>query len=848
MNKKRLCLFCISAMLFALLIYLSFAVTPADIIVRRSDAAVVQLAVINGTSPGYFGWPLLAEDINNDGRVDLITGASYKNLSGGAADYTGQVLVFYGGIAGFQSMTADNANVVFNGTYKSLFGSTILAEDMNNDSYKDLIISSYYKNLSGGNWDFTGQAYVFYGNANGLVGASSDNANVTFNGSGPGYFSVKMLADDLNNDSIKDLVIAAQSKNLSGGKINGYGQVHIFYGSTGGLHSYSADLANVTFNATTPADFGSSLYAADMNNDSLKDLIIGARGKNMSGGARDYTGQVHIYYASTDGFHSYTSEQANLTLNGTDKEDYFGENVCVGDINSDGLSDLVVNSRSARKDPWADNINMGQILVYYGSPAGFQNYNRRQANITINGTSTDGNHFGEFFTLADFNNDGYDDLLSTANQMNLSYGQHNQMGQAYIIYGNAGGFASTKAEDANISINGTGVKNYLYGYSTAAVNFNNYSHNGFAIAEIGASLSGGTADNTGRVYVYSLNFPPILSSVPNQSWNEDTFITINLSQYISDVNNDNPNITWTTPADVSVSVDEATNVVTLTANADWYGTEYITFYANDTFNGLVASNNITLSVSNTADCGDGTCDASETCTSCSADCGACATTPLGSSGTGIVQSGHTFSLIAADSPETAKFTGIAVNEIEFTTTEEISSAKIAVKEAELLSFVSAPLGEVNEYIEINAPKLEGKLKEAKIKFSVEKKWLEEKGFKADEVVLQRLNGNFWRKLTTNKVKEDASNAYYEAITPGFSLFAITAGKELKEVEEEIVEDQVEGKPVEEPEEALPETPESDEKQNHTWLYIALIAVLAVIAVVVLFKAKWHKRRHKFHKH
>ena len=191
-----------------------------------------------------------------------------------------------------------------------------------------------------------------------------------------------------------------------------------------------------------------------------------------------------------------------------------------------------------------------------------------------------------------------------------------------------------------------------FGNTIISANIFNYGINDIIVGSIGGAL--GTY--TGRVHILSLNLAPVLSSVPNQSWIEDTSITINLSQYISDVNSDNPNITWTSSADISVSVDESTNVMTLTPNTNWYGTEYIVFYANDTFNGLVASNNITLTVSNTADCGDATCDASETCTSCSADCGACAATPGPSSET-IAQSGYTFAEIAADTSETAVFTG-----------------------------------------------------------------------------------------------------------------------------------------------------------------------------------------------
>ena len=181
-----------------------------------------------------------------------------------------------------------------------------------------------------------------------------------------------------------------------------------------------------------------------------------------------------------------------------------------------------------------------------------------------------------------------------------------------------------------------------------------------------------------------------------------------------------------------------------------------------------------------------------------------------------------------------------MNEIEFTTFEEISNAKISIKEAELPSSTTAPLGEVNRYIEIDAPKLEGKLKEARIKFIVEKKWLDEKGFAASDIVLQRLANNVWRELTTTKLREDASKGYYEAVTPGFSLFAITAKKAVKEAVEEVKEEEAEEKAVEEPK--APESPVIAEKQWYAWIYLFLIAVIAVIAAAFLFSAKRRKHR------
>ena len=59
-----------------------------------------------------------------------------------------------------------------------------------------------------------------------------------------------------------------------------------------------------------------------------------------------------------------------------------------------------------------------------------------------------------------------------------------------------------------------------------------------------------------------------------------------------------------------------------------------------------------------------------------------------------------------------------------------------------------------------------------IKFMVSKKWLKEKGYSPDDVVMLRYH-NGWEVLETKKLGvEDAENIYYKAYTPGFSIFAV----------------------------------------------------------------------------
>lgn len=93
-----------------------------------------------------------------------------------------------------------------------------------------------------------------------------------------------------------------------------------------------------------------------------------------------------------------------------------------------------------------------------------------------------------------------------------------------------------------------------------------------------------------------LNNPPEIATIPNQTWNQDTSTTINLSYYSSDIDNDDLNYSSTTPENIAVSIDQATGVATLTPASGFYGTRYIVFYVSD-YAETTSSNNITLTVS-----------------------------------------------------------------------------------------------------------------------------------------------------------------------------------------------------------------------------------------------------------
>ncbi len=109
----------------------------------------------------------------------------------------------------------------------------------------------------------------------------------------------------------------------------------------------------------------------------------------------------------------------------------------------------------------------------------------------------------------------------------------------------------------------------------------------------------GASDNDPAVFVVNgINDPPQVSDIPDQTIAEGaTFATIILDNYVSDPDNADSELTWSYSGNSSltVSINTARVATISTPNADWNGSETITFSAKDPAN-LAGSDPATFSI------------------------------------------------------------------------------------------------------------------------------------------------------------------------------------------------------------------------------------------------------------
>jgi uncharacterized repeat protein (TIGR02543 family) len=96
-------------------------------------------------------------------------------------------------------------------------------------------------------------------------------------------------------------------------------------------------------------------------------------------------------------------------------------------------------------------------------------------------------------------------------------------------------------------------------------------------------LDGGTDDDSATFTVNAVNDPPVVSDIPDQNVAEGVaFDTIDLDDFVNDVDNADDEITWTSSGETELSVSIVDRVATITApSAFWSGVETITFTAGD---------------------------------------------------------------------------------------------------------------------------------------------------------------------------------------------------------------------------------------------------------------------------
>ena len=121
---------------------------------------------------------------------------------------------------------------------------------------------------------------------------------------------------------------------------------------------------------------------------------------------------------------------------------------------------------------------------------------------------------------------------------------------------------------------------------------------------------------------------------------------------------------------------------------------------------------------------------------------------------------------------------VAFTKAEITVNKDLESVTITIRSLEE-NDASSTIDNAYQYLEVETDGItDDDIGNVIIEFKINNSWFDENNFDAETVALNRYN-NGWKKLSTKKISESESKTSYQATSPGFSLFAITADTHKK---------------------------------------------------------------------
>lgn len=210
------------------------------------------------------------------------------------------------------------------------------------------------------------------------------------------FIGENAITADLNNDGYTDVVF---SKSFSG-----YDTVFAYWGNAAGIDTLNP-LIIPNENRSDRLAVG---CIADINNDGKLDLILTANGFGLN------KGKLYFYFGPN------ISSTPNATLTGDSAFVGLGLRCTVGDLNSDGLNDLIVRG----EENWQnvpDSTRHDYVNIYWGTGVNQLNLNLGMKLISQQTYSG--------LAVFDVNGDGRADLLWTNHDsltwINVHYGRSN---------------------------------------------------------------------------------------------------------------------------------------------------------------------------------------------------------------------------------------------------------------------------------------------------------------------------------------------------------------------------------------------------------------------------------------
>jgi len=291
---------------------------------------------------------------------------------------------------------------------------------------------------------------------------------------------------DLNGDGIADLAVSAmRNDNVAVDA----GAVYILLGATGHAGVESLGLADAKLTGEAANDFaGRSLSGGDLDGDGFDDLVLSAQNESTAG---LNAGAAYIIPGPISGGGSVgLGGLAVARLTGAAADDLLADVTVAGDVNGDGIGDLLLGAQFADSGAFANN---GAAYLFFGPVSG--DLSVTAADATLRGAAGAVEAGSALSGAGDLNGDGFADLL--IGSRNSSRGAANG-GAVNVVLGPVSGEVDLGLSYAIYTAIGGGDD---LGGGASVTSAGDMDGDGYPEIAFGARNNDAAGTNAGAVYI-----------------------------------------------------------------------------------------------------------------------------------------------------------------------------------------------------------------------------------------------------------------------------------------------------------------------------------------------------------
>ena len=452
-------------------------------------------------------------DFNGDGMTDLLVGARFGDGPDNARQDAGEAYVIFGSdaLSGAIDIAEHSQDMtVFGARLGDSLGYAVAGGDVNGDGIDDIIVGAPSSDGPYQERTDPGEVYVIFGSRDlsGTVDIAVDQPGLRITAAeGFSHLGDSLSIADVNDDGLVDIVAGApfagrQPGSPVGGPRTTLGEVYVVFGSRtlAGRVSVGQDQQDFTLVGKEAfGEFGDSVASGDVNGDGIADIIVGAEAADGPDGGRQNAGEVYVFLGSRDlGGRATVAGDQRLTILGADPQDTLGFTLASGDVNADGIADILVSARLA-DGPDNTRDTAGEVYVIFGSrtlPETVDVASGQEDVLILGGQA---HILLGFVAGGDVNGDGIDDIVMGTRHAG---GGATPTGEAYIVFGSRdlAGTVDIALNEHDLSIVGAQPGDGAGAFLLVA-DVNGDGSNEIIVVADGADGPGGARPDAGEIYI-----------------------------------------------------------------------------------------------------------------------------------------------------------------------------------------------------------------------------------------------------------------------------------------------------------------------------------------------------------